>query len=237
MKSASVIAVMIMVAVLLVLAACSKAPVTTRSKAYVSFPERIDTGCRDGKARMFDQCGDQSVLFNTALERAKVEGKVLLVEFGAEWCIWCHVFEAHVNGERDRFRYTYGSPHEPEARYTENFEEGAGSDADAADSLREFVAANFVVVHIDAEHAPNGFAVLESTGADVHYAGGVPFVFTVDERGRFAGTFNHDAVEKRRDTPTDWYRGYDRKGLMTQLSAMRDMARAPLESAAASSSP
>ena len=236
-RSASVIAVLFVAAALLILTACSKEPVTTRSKIYVSFPERIDTGCRDGKAKMFDQCGDQAELFSTALGRAKAESKVLLVEFGAEWCIWCHVFDAHVNGERDRFQYTYGSPDEPEARYTETFEEGAGTDANEANSLRDFVAATFVVVHIDAEFAPNGFGVLESTGAAAHYASSIPFVFTVDEHGRFAGKFNHDAVEKRRDTPTDWYRGYDRKGLMAQLTAMRDAARAPLETAAASSSP
>jgi hypothetical protein len=198
----------------------------SRPKAYVGFPEALDPACRDGKARLFDECSDQVALFNEARARAGAQGKVLLVELGAEWCIWCHVFEAHVNGEYDRFRYTYGGPTEPEARYTTSFEEGPQwSDAQAAEDLRTFVAANFVIVHIDLQYAPRWIDVLRDTGAEPHYRGGVPFVFTVDGHGRFAGRFDHDAVERRRED-RNWYRGYDRRGLIAQLTAMRDAARA-----------
>lgn len=201
-------------------------PPKARQKAYVGFPAAIDPQCRDGKARMFDECTDQSVLFEQALSRAAADNKVLLVELGAEWCIWCHVFEAHINGEYDKFRYTYGRPEDPEARYTTSFEEGPQwSDAQAAGELRDFVAENFVVVHIDLQYAPNGMDVLSDTGAVEHYKGGVPFVFTVDRQGQAAGVFNHDTVERRRED-ANWYRGYDRRGLISQLTAMRDAARA-----------
>jgi hypothetical protein len=191
---------------------------------YVSFPELVDPHCREGKAKIFDECGDQSALFSAALARAKGEGKVLLVEYGAEWCIWCHVFDAHINGEHDRFRYTYGTPEEPEARYTRTLEEPPGADTSAADSLRAFVAANFVIAHIDSAYAPNGEAVLEASGASAHFPGSIPFVFTVDASGRFAASFHHESAEKRRDTD-NWYRGYDRAELMRQLTKMRDAAR------------
>jgi hypothetical protein len=211
---------------LLSLGSCSEDSVETRPHIYVSFPLSIDPRCRDRKATMFDECGDQSALFATALARAKSEGKVLLVEYGAEWCIWCHVFDAHINGDRDRFRYTYGRPEEPEALDTRTFNEGEKSDPAAADALRDFVATHFVVVHVDAEYAPGGDTVLEATGADEYYAGGIPFVFTVDAKGHIAGRFDHDSVEKRREGGSDWYRGYDRAGLLRQLTEMHDTARA-----------
>lgn len=220
------ISIAIALAACLPVAARAEGPVETRPRAYVGFPKSIDPRCRDGKARVFDECGDQSVLFKVALAQAKAEGKVLLVEYGAEWCIWCHVFDAHINGEHHKFQYTYGSPDEPESRYTTTFKEGKWADVAAANALRDFVAATFVIVHIDADHAPKGDAVLEATGARAHYRGGIPFVFTVDPSGRFAAKFVHDAAERRRDTDTDWYRGYDRENLIRQLKGMRDAARA-----------
>jgi hypothetical protein len=211
--------------VLLSVGACGEAPLQTRPRVYVGFPEIIDSRCREGKARIFDECGDQSALFTAALARSKREGKVLLVEFGAEWCIWCQVFDAHINGEHNTFRYTYGSPEEPEARYTHTLHEEASADIELADRLREFVAANFVIAHIDAQYAPHGEAVLADSGAAEHFPGGIPFVFTVDDDGRFAASFDDDAAEKRREGVTDWYRGYDRSSLIRQLTAMRDAAR------------
>jgi len=207
------------------LAACGGDPVAVPAKTYMGYPASIDPQCRDGKARIFDECGDQAALFSAALDRAKGERKVLLVEFGSEWCIWCHVFEAHVNGGYNRFQYTYGSPDETEARYTHTFDEGPGADAAAAASLRDFVASTFVIVHVDAEYAPNGWKVLATTGAQEHFPGGIPFVFTVDGTGRFAAMFNHGAAEVRRESVSDWYRGYNRAALLQQLTAMRDAAR------------
>lgn len=207
------------------MAACGKQPVETRPRAYVSFPEKIDSLCREGNARLFDECGDQSALFAAALARAKSEGRVLLVEYGAEWCIWCHAFDAHINGEHDRFRYTYGTPDEPQARYTRTFREEASADIALATSLRDFVAASFVVVHIDAQYAPQGDAVLAASGADEYFEGAIPFVFTVDPDGRFVASLDPDVSEKRREG-MDWYRGYDRTNLIRQLTAMRDASRA-----------
>ena len=48
-------------------------------RIYVSYPERIDPGCRDGKATLFDECSDQVELFKAALARAQLEKKTLLV--------------------------------------------------------------------------------------------------------------------------------------------------------------
>ena len=195
-------------------------------RIYVSYPERIDPACRDGKATLFDECGDQIELFKSALARAKLEKKVLLVEFGSEWCIWCHVFETHVNGEHTTFEYTYGGPEDPDTRYTATFKEGSDSDAAVASQLRQFVAASFVIAHIECDHAPNGYEVLDLVEAAERNPRGIPYIFSVDATGRYAREFNHDAVEKRRDAGDDWYRGYDRRGLIRQLTEMRDAALA-----------
>jgi hypothetical protein len=206
-------------------ASCSSGEVNVPPRVYVGYPEKLDPNCRDGKARIFDECSDQMALFEQARARAKADGKVLMVEFGSEWCIWCHVFDAHINGEHNRFRYTYGSPDEPDQRYTSTLEEGDWADTKAAQELRSFVAENFVLVHIELGLAPNGDAVLESTDAAEHFTQQIPFVCTVDDSGRFAARFEHDPAERRRDSGLNWYRGYDRKNMLEQLEAMRDAAR------------
>jgi thiol-disulfide isomerase/thioredoxin len=34
-------------------------------------------------------CSDQSVPYKSTLEKAKAEGKLVLLSFGADWCPWC----------------------------------------------------------------------------------------------------------------------------------------------------
>jgi hypothetical protein len=195
--------------------------------AYAGFPLEIDSKCRDGKAQIFDECGDQLALFKNGSGRARIwNTKCCSSNSERNGASWCHVFDAHINGEHHRFTYTYGTPDEPESRQTTTFKEGKGADARAANALREFVAANFVIVHIDAAYAPNSDHVLEASGASERYDETLPFIFSVDQRGKFAQKFMSDAVEKRRDTESDWYRGYDRAGLLAQLTSMRDAARA-----------
>ena len=97
---------------------------------------------------------------------------------------------------------------------------------EGASDLAAFVARNFVVVHVDLELAPNGAAVLETTGAAKHFTNHVPFIYTVAANGRFAARFQHDPAERRRDGMLDWYRGYDRTNMLEQLEKMRVAASA-----------
>ncbi len=192
------------------------------------FPETLDKNCRHGRAKLFDECSDQLTLFNAALKRSIAENKVLLVSFGAEWCIWCHVFDQYIHGGKTRFTYTFGTPDDPNVSETATLYEKEQTDVSAdADALRSYVSRSFVVVHIDGLFAPNGHDTLEKTGADRHYDGGLPYIFTVKADGRFAAKFQPNRVETRRDGIWDWYRGYDRHGLMEQLSELRDAALRP----------
>ena len=210
-----------LVATAVLLVACTEEPVPTLPQAYTGFPASVDPQCRDGTATIYDECGDQVALFNEALARADAENKVLLVEYGAEWCIWCHVFNAYINGDKGRFRYTYASAKEPEAWSTRTFEED--NDVAGAEELRDFVARHFVVVRIDAQYAPNGVEVLEHTGAAQYFGGGLPFVFTVDSHGHYAAEFKGKGLEKRRGS-SNWYRGFHRDTMLRVLTSMRNAA-------------
>jgi len=192
------------------------------------FPETLDKNCRRGRAKLFDECSDQLALFKAAQKRAKAENKVLLVSFGAEWCIWCHVFDQYIHGGKTRFTYTFGTPDDPNVRETATLYEHEKTDVTAdASALKSYVSKSFVVAHIDAQFAPNGWAILEKTGADRHYDGGLPYIFTVTSDGLFAAKFQPNRVETRRDGLWDWYRGYDRAGLTTHLSELHKAAVHP----------
>jgi Protein of unknown function, DUF255 len=188
------------------------------------FPSELDKSCRGGKAKLYDQCSDQSRIFEATTQRAAADNKVLLVSLGAEWCIWCHVFAKYIHGETTRFTYTFGSPGAPEDRHTATIYERENQDVtkDAA-ALTDYVSRSIVVAHIDVQYAPNGGAVLARTGAVAFMGNSIPFIFAVDRKGRYAAHFDHDAAELRRDTD-DWYRGYDRRKLLAELQRMHDAA-------------
>lgn len=189
----------------------------------VTYPLVLDKDCRNGRAKAYDECTDQLELFNQARLRARDEDKVLLVSYGAEWCIWCHVFDAHLKGQTTKFTYTYGDGDSDET-WTDTLKERPKKDVEAeAAALTEFVSQNFVLVHIDGQYAVNGDEVLYRTGADRHMGGGIPFIFSIDRNGKFASTIDHDRVAVRRDS-LDWYRGYDRAELLKNLQELHAAA-------------
>ncbi|MGB0800043.1 MAG: hypothetical protein ACPGRD_12070 [Planktomarina sp.] len=178
--------------------------------------------CRAQKAYIYDECSDQEMVFDAALARAQAEGKVLIVSYGAEWCIWCHVFHAYVTGESGKFTHHY-SDSSDQQRYTATLNERGGPDsAEIATHLATYFSHTFVLVNIEGRYAPGADRVLRRTGADAHYEYSIPFVFTVTSDGRYAEHLDSDQVTIRRDTE-DWFRGYDRGKL---LFALIDMAAA-----------
>ena len=208
------------------LAGCNETPTVASGDAVVAhLPAKLDPKCREGDARLYDECGSQLALFETARAEAATSGKVVLVSFGAEWCIWCHVFDSHLGGGAGRFRYPVEGD---DVTLVERSGEGVLPDAKA---LNDFAAKTFVLVHIEGDHAPDGWQVLKASGVDVEKVVGYPYIFTVDANGRFAKALDPNAAETRRDIPLDWYRGYDRKSLMTHLAGMRDAAVKPQGSA------
>lgn len=119
------------------------------SVKIVKYPNSISKNCRGGVAKIYDECSNQAEIFEAALIHASRENKTLLVSYGAEWCIWCHVFEAHINGKKSYFKYTYADPSEPDKMFSAILFEHEKHDAPrSAVLLKSFVCENFVVVHI-----------------------------------------------------------------------------------------
>ncbi|MEO3417383.1 hypothetical protein AAFO92_22220 [Roseovarius sp. CAU 1744] len=197
---------------------------TSAAESVTILPQTPIHGCRGGKAKLYDECHAQAPIFEKALRAARGQGKTLLVSYGAEWCIWCHVFHAYVTGEHGTFIHPY-SDEADEERYSATIFERAESDpAGPAAELAGFVAENFVLVHIDSRYATDGWDVLEAAGATEGYGNWLPYIFTTDGNGKFAAALNHERVETRRDT-ADWFRGYDRAALMAELTRMKEAAQ------------
>lgn len=174
-------------------------------------PNALDPSCRDGRARIYDECGSQLQILEQALEEAEVTGKIVIVNFGAEWCIWCHVFDSHLRGAAGRFSYPV------EGRQVSVIERWGRHVIADARHLNEFASDNLIIAHIEADHAPDGWRVLEVTGAASHFDDEYPFIFALTPEGRFAAIFEHSRLEVRRDAASDWYRGYDRRAMLLEL--------------------
>lgn len=211
------------IAVAMTAAVAAPGPAVARD-ALTHFPAALAAGCRDGVARIFDQCGNQRVHFDAAVAEANRTGKTVLVVMGAEWCGWCHVFARTIEGRVDRGaeggEASGGTSAAAALRYTERLIDDSEADAEM---LNRFVAARFVVAHIDLEYAPGGEDLLASVGALDSYGGGVPFIFTVDRQGRFAEVFDHGAVETAPSNAATAdeaaaFTGYDRKKLLVELN-------------------
>ncbi|MEL6748128.1 MAG: hypothetical protein AAFO79_10005 [Pseudomonadota bacterium] len=195
------------------------APITT-------LPENLGASCNGKRTQLYDACGSQLSILKSAKARAKAEGKVVLVSYGADWCIWCHVFHKYAQGYSGTFDYTYGPPGAPEDVRSSRLKETPQAQMEAqARELNAFIAANFVLVHIDAQYAPDGEKVLAQTGGRAHYNYSLPFMYTIDERGKYAGHIVSSEVDRRRDTAVNWYRGYRRPALLAKLRSLHSKAQ------------
>ena len=177
-----------------------------------------------GRARLYDECGSQVALFEAAQAQARQSGKVLLVSFGAEWCVWCHVFDRFLAGEHTEVSVRHAEPEDRAYTDTRLNERPTSDPRGEAEALRDFAAQEFVLVHIDSNRAPGGYEVLERTGAAARYPNELPFIFTVDGQGHFAAALEADGLQTRRDSE-DWWRGYRRGPLLDALRGMADAAR------------
>lgn len=191
-------------------------------------PASVSKDCRGGVARIYDECSDQSELLAEALQLANASGKTVLILYGAEWCIWCHVFDKYVKGQSRRYKYQWQFPDGYEERWDMRERENRQAEAQAK-QLNEYVAENFVIFHLEYYFSPNGEAVLASTGFDAASVEVVPQVLVVDGRGTFvAGMDDYSSIAKleiREDSGKE-YRGFDRPTLLRELVALREAALA-----------
>lgn len=188
-----------------------------------TFPETLSSSCREGAAKVYDECGDQLAILEQAMARAAETGKKVLVVYGAEWCIWCHAFDKYINGKSRAFSYEFeyeGELLQWDMREREN----ADAEREAA-ALNKYAADNFVVAHIEGEHSPNGADVLNRLGVEPGSVTFIPFIVVLGEDGKYLAHMPASSavkgLEKRSDSGGA-YRGYDRKLLLKELTKLRE---------------
>lgn len=209
-------------AIALLVAACGEeSNQKTVETPVESLPTDPGADCPKSRARLYGECLDQRQVLAEALALAAKDGKTVIVSFGAEWCVWCHLLDRHLKGETfQAFDYTYDgetySHEEPKAE----------SDAEAARALGRYMAENFVLAHIDADddfgrqpEGGKGWDVIETAEADFAFANAVPFVFAVDKAGKFL--MEYDVIQAENKDEKRQYRGYDRRKLLGLAKEIR----------------
>jgi len=191
-----------------------------------SYPERISTKCRDGIAQIYDECSDQNIILSRAIKRGEKTGKTVLVVYGAEWCIWCHVFDKYVKGHSRKFSYEWQFHDGDNLDWNMKERENKNAQRDAK-KLNKYVSENFILVHIESYRSPNGEETVSQTGLNPSAFNYVPVIFSLDSSGNYAANMlASDAIpgmEIREDSGRD-YRGFDRKILLTELTKLRKIA-------------
>lgn len=191
-----------------------------------SFPEEIMSTCRDGIAQIYDECSDQSVLLAKAIAKGEETGKTVLVVYGAEWCIWCHVFDKYVKGHSNTFNYQWQYRDGDNLDWKMREQENKNAQAEAK-KLNQYASENFILVHIESYHSPNGAQAVRDTGFEPNNFNYVPLIFVLDSAGEYAAhMLDYDAIpglEIRQDSGEE-YRGFERNILLSQLTNLRSTA-------------
>jgi hypothetical protein len=198
-----------------------------KAKKIVQFPAKLDPSCRNGKARVYDECSDQRTILAAALKKARASNKALLVVYGAEWCIWCHVFDKYIAGQYARYDYEF--EHTTGPYKWEMTEKVSATTREEAKALNHYVADHFVVAHIEGHYAPHGEDAITSTGVEASSLYYYPFIMSVDHDGKVARVM--DAYTKVpglevRKSGGEEYRGFQRKILLAELRKLYAAAMA-----------
>lgn len=192
-----------------------------------TYPVSLSESCRGGVAKVYDECGSQMDIVISAFARAGETGKTLLLVYGAEWCIWCHVFDKYINGEHRAFSYEW--EYEGEVQQWDMREQENLRAKNQARALNKFVADNFVVAHVEGYFSADGLDVIDAIGFDRDEIDFLPFIFSIDKSGQYAAhMLASDAIpglERRKDSGWE-YRGFDRDILRAELIKLKSAAEA-----------
>jgi len=116
------------------------------------FPNTLSKDCNDGAAKLYDECADQVTILKDALRTARAENKKVLIVYGGEWCIWCHVLDNYFHGKFRSFDYEWRQDDGDIQRWSMR-ERIAPTDVKEARALNRYVANNFVIAHIENVYA------------------------------------------------------------------------------------
>lgn len=189
-----------------------------------TFPKEISKDCREGVANVYDECSDQSKIIEAALIKANQDEKSVLVVYGAEWCIWCHVFDKYVKGESRRFKYKWQFHDGDNMNWKMKEKENPNAEEEAV-NLNKYVSENFVIAHVEGYHSPNGETAIAKTGFDTSKLKVLPYILVLDKNGKYVkDMLPYNSVEKleiREDSGKE-YRGFNRVILLRELKSLRE---------------
>ena len=77
------------------------------------------------RVRIYDEAADARADIAAAVARAKKENKRVLVQWGANWCGWCHLLTGHLENDKDARRkilYEYEVVHVDVGRFDKNMD-------------------------------------------------------------------------------------------------------------------
>jgi len=199
--------------------------ITSERLSIDSFPKALDPNCRDGSARLYDECRSQQSIFSEALELATTSKKAVLIVYGAEWCVWCFKLDDRLHGEYSHSVYQYRQDANTKKWSLESHEDIEG--VKDAVALNRFVAEHFVIAHIEGHFSSDGNQVIDDIGynsADITF---VPYLLSVNTSGQYAAHL--PAYEAMRESPyrTDEgkaYREFDSKVLLLALQTLHKAA-------------
>lgn len=189
------------------------------------FPTVIPRDCGDGQAKLYDECADQVNILESAISTANEENKNVLIVYGGEWCIWCHVLDNYFKGKFRTFDYEWRDNYGDIQTWSMR-EQVSSDEINDAKRLNEYVANNFVIAHIDNSYA-NGNEAIEMTGFDPENIYYYPFIVALNSKGKYVGNMEPTSAIKGfeiRESGGEEFRGYERSILLEQLKLLKSKA-------------
>ncbi len=191
-----------------------------------SFPKTLPKDCRDGKAKLYDECGSQFDVVKAAVAQAKTMNKTPLIVYGGEWCVWCFVFDAAIRGEYQPSYYVYAL--NTVSKQWEVQEKTDEQVAEQAKRLNQYVFENFVVAHIESHVSPDGAAAIDATGFNSAAIEFYPAILSLTTDGDYADHFfayvAMAAKTERKDKQGQKLLEFDRLLLLEQLQRLKQSA-------------
>lgn len=149
-------------------------------------------------SKLYRPCEDQAHILQEALNRAKSQGQLLIVVFGADWCPYCNKFEASLTSPKLL---------------------GDASLANTFTHVNIAVSALSGGVKQDVVSGTNILSLLQSKAQGEAVPVGIPYVAVIDPNSdHHVATFDTDTVEDQ-----SWFKltTYDRSKLYEALKSAR----------------
>lgn len=197
------------------------------------YPKNLSSKCRLSKTSLYDQCHPQIQIFEEALSEAKDQGKTLLVVLGTDNCLPCQSFAKYSEGYFASMSSIQTTSKDSKREQSERLIkflalEGPEPHQSRQESrkLAEFVAKNFVIVHVDIQKEAQLTELLNRTDSASFYdATSLPFIFSVTSEGDYAAHIDNVQVLISTGIFEPIQYGYNRKQLIEELKVLHMLAQ------------